>query len=84
MSKRTGYLIWIIVGVLAIAGTVFSLIDASNTNDNFKLLRRILILVIVVVMTISYIVKYVKEGKAVTKDTADRQREEVSTKDQVR
>ncbi len=68
MSKRTGYLIWIVVGVLATAAAVFFLRDASNKNDDFRLFRRIIILVIVVVMTIRYIVKYVKEGRGLTKD----------------
>jgi membrane protein DedA with SNARE-associated domain len=75
MSKRTGYLIWIIVGVLATAGAAFSLIDASRQHDDFRLFRRILILIVVVVMTVRYIIKYLKEGRRVANQEVGNDRE---------
>jgi hypothetical protein len=76
MSKRTGYLIWIIVGVLATAGAAFSLIDASKQDDDFRLFRRIVMLVIFIVMTVRYIMKYLKEGRGISKEEAVNHREQ--------
>ena len=60
LSKKQTYLFKAIIGLILIALSIYTFIEAYNSKDNFKLFMRVIWLILVTGYTINYVVLYLK------------------------